>query len=81
MNIMSFALAYGAVFWATAWLELPGVRTTRDRRLHSSHHHTSEKIYQCHSMTIDIDCCDDRGSDLKVGGRSFCRNHDKSKLV
>ena len=58
-----------------ARLELPEVPTTRDHRLHSGHHHTSEKAYQCHSMMINIDCHDE-DVDLKIEDRNFC-SHKK----
>ena len=54
---------------------------TQDHRLHSGHHCTSEKIYWCHSMMININCCD-REIDLKIG-RSFCshKKHDKKNKI
>ena len=57
--------------------------TTQNHKLHSDHHHTSEKIYWCHSMMINIDCHDE-DVDLKIESRSFCsckKDDKKNKIV
>ena len=83
MKIKPSALTYNFAFEVAAWLELLEVPTTRDHRLHSGHHHTSEKAYQCHSMVVDIDCHDDRSLDLQIRGGSFCdcKKHDKNNKI
>ena len=81
MKIKSSALAYNFVFgWQLGW-SCREFCATQDHRLHSGHHRTSEKTYRCHSMMVNIDCCDG-GVDLKIGG-SFCsrKKHDKKNKI